>query len=130
SVTVYSAGSTFRISWTSTFHASITGSATCSEVPTCRPVSTSFWSDRDEGEWMTPPIWLDPDGHPLPTRPCPRCGSAAPIRRHAPSTLRMLGWQPYAVVSVVNWCGHAQDILLVPESREWVGEVLVLGEAR
>lgn len=62
--------------------------------------------------------------------PCRRCGADVPVTRDAPKTLRQLGRRPYDVVSTVNWCGHAQETILVPESAEWVGEVPVLGEAR
>jgi len=45
-------------------------------------------------------------------------------------TLRLLREYPFQVVSRVAWCGHQLEVLLVPESREWIGEVPVLGEAR
>ena len=28
--------------------------------------------------------------------------------------LKHVGWAPYQVVSYVNWCGHAQEIIPVP----------------
>ncbi len=77
-----------------------------------------------------PPVWLDEQGNRRPVRPCPRCGGDVPVTRYAPTTLRQLGWRPYDVVSTVNWCGHGQECILVPESAEWIGEVPVLGEAR
>ena len=30
---------------------------------------------------MTPPVWLDDQGHRRPTRPCSTCGRETPIRR-------------------------------------------------
>jgi hypothetical protein len=55
---------------------------------------------------MTPPIWLDETGQPLPTKPCPRCAAEVPIIRRLSS--RAVDWMPCATVWVVNWCGHEE----------------------
>ena len=78
---------------------------------------------------MTPPIWRDDDGNPRPTRSCPRCGAVQPISRHQATTLRMLGWAPWSVVSWVEWCGHRVEVILAPEPDGWCSEIPVLGEA-
>jgi len=41
---------------------------------------------------MTPPRWVDSNGHPLPTRPCLRCGTATPIFRMTEQDVRRNGW--------------------------------------
>jgi len=41
----------------------------------------------------------------------------------------MLKRRPYVVVTSVNWCGHDQEFVLVPERDGWFGQILVL-EAR
>ena len=79
---------------------------------------------------MTPPRWLDEHGHPRPTRPCPRCGRAAPVLRCREDQLRLLGWRLYGEGSFVNWCGHKQEFVVVPEGEGWCRVVSVMGEAR
>ena len=80
---------------------------------------------------MSPPIWEDDDGRRSQVLPCPRCGRGVPLRRRSASTLRILRWHPYQVLSVVNWCGHALETIIMPEDAggEWYAEVPVLGEA-
>lgn len=74
---------------------------------------------------MPPPIWLDEQGQPLPTRPCSRCGVQVPVTRHlSPRAARALGWVPYRSVRVVEFCGRASELLPSP----W-GLLPVLGEA-
>ena len=68
---------------------------------------------------MTPPLWLDESGHPRPTRPCPKCQREIPINR----------W-PYQVMTFVEWCGHQQKVVLVPDGTEWYAEIPVVGIAR
>ena len=72
---------------------------------------------------------MSPPKFTWPTRPCPLCGADVPIHRWEPQTMRMLKWQVYGVVTVVNWCGHAQEFILLPEADGWCREIPVLGEA-
>ena len=73
---------------------------------------------------------MSPPRYEVPTRPCQRCGAVVPIRRYEASTLRMLKQRPYEVVTFVNWCGHGQEYILVPEADGWFGQIPVLGAAR
>ena len=77
---------------------------------------------------MTPPPWTDEQGRLCPTRPCPTCRRVIPIRRweaKAGSVVR----RPYEVLSVVQWCGHLQELVLVPDGPDWFTEIPVLGVA-
>ena len=65
----------------------------------------------------------------LPTFPCPRCGSEAPISRQRHQRLRLLGWRLYSVVAVVSWCGHAHEFILLPDAEGRCRMIPVLGEA-
>ena len=78
---------------------------------------------------MSPPTWLGPDGHRLPTRPCPQCGKAVPVRHFAASTLRQLGWRPYGKASWVNWCGHPVEVILLPDADGSYRTIPIIGEA-
>jgi hypothetical protein len=31
--------------------------------------------------------------------------------------LRFVGWRPFEDASFVGWCGHAQEVILVPEAE-------------
>jgi hypothetical protein len=73
---------------------------------------------------MSPPRF---DG---PTRPCTVCGRVFAVHRYAPSTMRMLGYRVYQALTVVNWCGHGNEFILVPEADGWCAQVPVLGVAR
>jgi hypothetical protein len=33
-------------------------------------------------------------------------------------------------MTFVEWCGHQQEVVLVPDGGEWYSEIPVLGEAR
>jgi hypothetical protein len=78
---------------------------------------------------MTPPRWFDEDGRELPTRPCPKCGRVIPHnRRWWPKAGGEQHW-PYEVFGYVTWCGHLQEVVLVPRDDGWFGEIPVLGEA-
>ena len=44
--------------------------------------------------------------------------------------MRMLRHHVYETVTVVNWCGHGNEFILVPEADGWCGQVPVLGVAR
>ena len=72
---------------------------------------------------MSPPKFM------LPTRPCPRCGADVPVHRYEVSTMRMLGWRAFTAVRWVNWCGHAVEVVLLPDADGWCCEIPVLGEA-
>jgi len=78
---------------------------------------------------VTPPVWRDQHGHPLPMRPCPRCGSVVAVHRYAPGIMRMLGWRPWGEAAYVNWCGHTVEVVLIPEADGWCSELPILGEA-
>jgi len=42
--------------------------------------------------------------------------------------LRPLGWRLFAPVEYVNWCGHAQGFVPLPEGAGWCRLVPVIGE--
>jgi hypothetical protein len=77
------------------------------------------------------PIWFNEDGLRAETRPCPRpgCGREHPIRRYRYQTLRLIGWPLYRVASVVEWCGHRQEFIPVPDEGEWIRLIPIVGEA-
>ena len=78
---------------------------------------------------MTPPIWVDQQGRRRPTYPCPRCGREAPRDRYPLSTLDHLKWQMFTMVTVVNWCGHGLDSLVLPDAEEgWAQFILSAGK--
>src|SRR5262244_589833 len=66
------------------------------------------------------------------TRSCPRpgCGREYPIRRYRYETLRQIGWPLFRVARFVNWCGHAQELIPVPDDAEWVRLVPVISTAK
>jgi hypothetical protein len=78
---------------------------------------------------MTPPLWVDEQGQPRPTRPCPRCQREIPVNRWPVRTLRTQGWRPYGLATWVEWCGHQMEDILVPDGDEWYSEIPVLGMA-
>jgi hypothetical protein len=78
---------------------------------------------------MVPPIWLDEQGRRRPVRACLRCGRDAPIYRFRIADLPRVGWRLFAPVEYVNWCGHAQEFVALPERGGWCRLVPVLGEA-
>jgi hypothetical protein len=79
---------------------------------------------------MSPPNWVDEHGRPRPTRPCPRCGRVIPVNRWPVKTLPTQPRRPYQVLTFVEWCGHQQEVVLVPEGGGWYSEIPVLGVAR
>ena len=79
---------------------------------------------------MTPPRWVDEHGHPCPTRPCPTCGRVIPIKRWPVLRTGAMRRWPYEVLRVVEWCGHQQELILVPDGAEWFREIPGLGVAR
>ena len=78
------------------------------------------------------PIWINEDGKPAQTRPCPRpgCGRPYPVRRYRYETLRQIGWPLFRVARYVEWCGHGQELIPVPDEGEWVRLVPVIGTAK
>jgi hypothetical protein len=66
-------------------------------------------------------------GNRLPKTPCPRCGANVGPMRLQVENLRHVGWEPYRVVTYVNWCGHAQEVIPVPRADGLVAFVPVLG---
>ena len=78
---------------------------------------------------MTPPRWVDEQGRELPTRPCPKCQRVIPVNRW-PAKAGAIQRRPYQVLSFVEWCGHQQEVVLLPEGDGWLSEIPVLGEAR
>jgi hypothetical protein len=37
---------------------------------------------------------------------------------------------PYEMLSIVEWCGHRQELIQVPDEAEWFSQIPVLGVAR
>ena len=79
---------------------------------------------------MTPPRWVAWDGQVCPTRPCPTCGRVIPIKRRPVLRTGAIRHRPYEVLRVLEWCGHGQELILVPEGDRWYSEIPVLGVAR
>jgi hypothetical protein len=78
---------------------------------------------------MSPPLWVDERGHPRPTRPCPPVSardSGQPLAREDAGDHEALALQ---VMTFVEWCGHQQEVVLVPDGAEWYAEIPVLGVA-
>ena len=75
-----------------------------------------------------PPIWLDEDGQRVQTRRCrkPGCGREYPVRRYRYETLRQIGWPLFRVARYVEWCGHGQELIHVPDEGEWVRMVPII----
>jgi hypothetical protein len=78
---------------------------------------------------MTPPRWVDERGRLCPTRPCPRFGRVIPVNRWPVKTVPSQKRSPYQVITFVEWCGHQQEVVLLPEGNEWYSEIPVLGVA-
>ncbi len=80
---------------------------------------------------MTPPRWVDEHGRLKPTRPCHRCGTPVPVdHAYRLEHLPMIGWQHFAEASFVEWCGHQQRFVVVPDvDGERAALVPVWGEA-
>ena len=78
---------------------------------------------------MTPPRWFDDQDRELPTRPCPQCGRVIPIHTRWWPKAGGVQRYPFELFTYVEWCGHQQEIILVPREDGGFGEVPVLGEA-
>jgi len=72
------------------------------------------------------------DGQRAQTRPCPRpgCGREVPICRYRYETLRQIGLPLFRVARYVEWCGHGQELIPVPDEGGWVRMVPVIGTAK
>src|SRR5262245_44376647 len=79
-----------------------------------------------------PRFWLNEYGQRAQTRPCPwpGCGREVPIRQYRYDTLRQIGWPLFRVARFVNWCGHGQELIPVPDDGEWARLKPVIGTAR
>jgi hypothetical protein len=53
-----------------------------------------------------------------------------PIKHWPVLRTRAIRHRPYEVLSVVEWCGHLQELILVPDGAEWFSEIPVLGVAK
>lgn len=42
----------------------------------------------------------------------------------------MAGWKPMNPMLVVNWCGHGQEFILVPDENGWCWMIPVMGEVQ
>jgi hypothetical protein len=52
-----------------------------------------------------------------PSYPCARCGSVAPMIRLSQADLRRAGYTPLGRDQYfVNWCGHGQEFITVPDT--------------
>jgi hypothetical protein len=64
---------------------------------------------------------------PISGRDCQR---VIPINRWPVKTLPTQKCRPHQVLSFVEWCGHQQEGVLVPEGDGWYSEIPVLGWRR
>ena len=73
------------------------------------------------------PRWVDDQGRLLPTRPCPRpgCTRRIPVHR-GPARAAAIR---HEIATYVSWCGHQQEVILVPEADGMFSEVPILAEA-
>jgi hypothetical protein len=77
---------------------------------------------------MVPPSWTSPGGASR-YGPRPRCGRDISVLRMRVEDVRRVGWQVYTPAQYVEWCGHAQEIVPIPQSDGWCRFVPLLGEA-
>ena len=78
---------------------------------------------------MVSPIWVDEAGNTRPVRQCSRCGREAPVYRFRLEHLKLIGWRLYSPVEYVNWCGHGQEVVPLPDAGGWARLVPVVGQA-
>src|SRR4029077_17962483 len=71
---------------------------------------------------MSPPRWPGE-----PTHDCPKCGRIVGPLHMRTEHLKHVGWEPYQVVSYLNWSAHAQEIIPFPLSDGGCQFVPVLG---
>lgn len=68
---------------------------------------------------------------PRPTYACPRCGAAVPLMRLSHVDLCRAGYTLFGRDQYfVNWCGHGQEFITVPDTAGMWWLVPILGEAR
>ena len=60
----------------------------------------------------------------------PGAAREVPIRRYRYETLRQIGWPLFRIARFVNWCGHEQELIPVPDDAGWVRLVPVIGTAK
>lgn len=75
------------------------------------------------------PVWLDASGSRYPICPCSTCGHETPLRRFRFDHLRMIGWKPLGTVQIVEWCGHGQEFVPVPDTDGHWRLIVVEGDA-
>ncbi len=51
------------------------------------------------------------------------------IEQLRPRASGPMRWRPYAMASYVNWCGHGQEVIPIPETERECRMIPVLGEA-
>ncbi len=82
---------------------------------------------------MVPPPLARRAGPPHPDYPCPRCGLEVASRFggfRVENLRHVVGWQFFMPATYVNWCGHGQEVILLPLPDGRVPFVPVFGEAR
>jgi hypothetical protein len=62
---------------------------------------------------VTPARWTDAPRRELPTRSCLRCQRVMPVNRWS-APAGGIRHRPSEVFSCVEWCGHQQEVTLVP----------------
>jgi hypothetical protein len=77
---------------------------------------------------VAPRIWLDEHGQRRPTRLCWKCDREWPVLRLRYEDLLVDGWKPMKTMSIVNWCGHGQEFVPVPEAHGYWLFVPIMGE--
>ncbi len=50
------------------------------------------------------------------------------MRPFRTSDLMLLRWQPLQTCKIVEWCGHGQEFIPVPDDDGWCRLIPVLGE--
>ena len=81
------------------------------------------------GSCPNAPFWINEDGERAQTQPCPRPGRGRDATLQSPEApanrLAAL-----SVASAVDWCGHRQKFIPVPDEGERVRMVPVIGTAK
>jgi hypothetical protein len=78
---------------------------------------------------VSPPTWRDGSGQPRAVRPCSRCGRDAPIFWLRLEDARRNRWAPFVPAAFVNWCGHAQEFVPIPQVDGTCQLVPTVGDA-
>ena len=61
--------------------------------------------------------------------PTSRLRLRVPVRRYR-KTLRQIGCPLFRVARYVEWCGHGQELIPMPDEGNWVRIVPIIGIAR